>query len=65
MDTEADVDEAWQHATTITLSNKERDFFLALLEADETPSEKALAAAALYNEESRKSGDYHRPSGEE
>lgn len=57
MDTKPDIGELWQHATTIMLSDEERDFFLALLENDDPPSEKALAAAARYNEGRREGSE--------
>lgn len=48
-----------QRHHTIVLGDEDRDFFLALLEADEEPSEKEKAAAARYRQGVHKSGEYH------
>ena len=48
-----------QRHNTIVLGDEDRDFFLALLDADEEPSEKEKAAAARYREGVRKGSEYH------
>jgi len=44
------ADDILERHQTITLGNVERDFFLALLDSEEEPSEKAMEAARRYNE---------------
>ena len=53
------ADDILQRHNTITLGDEDRDFFLALLDADEEPSEKEKAAAARYREGCRKGSEYH------
>ncbi len=43
------ADDILERHNVIVLNNAERDFFLALLDENEEPSEKAIAAAVRYN----------------
>ena len=53
------LDDILMRHSTIVLGDEDRDFFLALLDEDEESSEKAKAAAAHYNQGTRKGDEYH------
>ena len=53
------ADDILERHNTIILGDEERDFFLALLDEDEEPSEEAEAAAARYNQGVRRGDEYH------
>jgi uncharacterized protein (DUF1778 family) len=53
------ADEILKTRETIVLADADRDFFLALLDADDPPTEKELAAAARYNKGRRVGSEYH------
>ncbi len=51
--------EPWEPEPTPTLSNRDRDIFLALLDADHEPNEALKAAAAEYRKGWREGDVYH------
>jgi uncharacterized protein (DUF1778 family) len=53
------ADDILQRHNILTLADQDRDFFLALLDQDDKPSEKALAAAARYQMGERRGNEYH------
>jgi uncharacterized protein (DUF1778 family) len=53
------ADEIISRHEVIVLANEDRDFFLAVLDGDSTPSEKSMEAARRYRKGQRKGSEYH------